>query len=55
MGAWIVGIGTAPVGNLWVGAVLSALGVGIALSANGIALALVGVGVIAFYAKMRRM
>lgn len=55
MGAWIVGIGTAPVGNLWVGAVLSALGVGIALSANGIALALMGVGVIALYAKMRRM
>ena len=55
MGAWIVGIGTAPVGNLQVGAVLSALGVGIALSANGVALALVGVAIFAFYGRMRRM
>ena len=55
MGAWIVGIGTAPIGNLQVGAVLKAAGVGIALSANGIALALVGVGIFAFYGRMRRM
>ena len=55
MGAWIVGIGTAPVGNLQVGAVIGAAGVGIALSANGIALALVGVAIIAFYGRMRRM
>ena len=55
MGAWIVGIGTAPIGNLQVGAVLSAAGVGIALSANGIALALVGVGIFAFYGRMRRL
>ena len=55
MGAWIVGIGTAPVGNLQVGAVIGAAGVGLALSANGIALALVGVAVFAFYGRMRRM
>ena len=55
MGAWIVGIGTAPVGNLQVGAVIGAAGVGIALSANGIALALVGVAIFAFYGRMRRM
>ena len=55
MGAWIVGIGTAPIGNLQVGAVLKAVGVGIALSANGIALALVGVAIFAFYGRMRRM
>ena len=55
MGAWIVGIGTAPVGNLQVGALTTAIGVGIALSANGIALALVGVGIFAFYGRMRRM
>ena len=55
MGAWIVGIGTAPVGNLQVGAIIRAAGVGIALSANGIALAIVGVGIFAFYGRMRRM
>ena len=55
MGAWIVGIGTAPIGNLQVGKLVSAIGVGVALSANGIALALVGVGVFAFYGRMRRM
>ena len=55
MGAWIVGIGTAPVGNLQVGAVIGAAGVGLALSANGIALAFVGVAIFAFYGKMRRM
>ena len=55
MGAWIVGIGTAPIGNLQVGAILKAAGVGIALSANGIALALVGAAIFAFYGRMRRM
>ena len=55
MGAWIVGIGTAPIGNLQVGAIIRAAGVGIALSANGIALAFVGAAIFAFYGKMRRM
>ena len=55
MGAWIVGIGTAPIGNLQVGAIIGAAGVGIALSANGIALALVGAAILAFYCRMRRM
>ncbi len=55
MGAWVVGIGTAPVGNLQVGALAAAIGVGVALSANGIALALVGVGIFAFYGRMRRL
>lgn len=55
MGAWIVGIGTAPIGNLQVGAIIGAAGVGIALSANGIALALVGAAILAFYGRMRRM
>ena len=55
MGAWIVGIGTAPIGNLQVGAIIRAAGVGIALSANGIALAFVGLGIFAFFGRMRRM
>ena len=55
MGAWIVGIGTAPIGNLQVGAIIGAAGVGIALSANGIALALVGAAIFALYGRMRRM
>ena len=55
MGAWVVGIGTAPIGNLQVGALATAIGVGVALSANGIALSLVGAGIIAFYGRMRRM
>ena len=55
MGAWIVGIGTAPIGNLQVGAIIGAAGVGIALSANGIALAFVGAAIFALYGRMRRM
>ena len=55
MGAWVVGIGTAPIGNLQVGQLVSVIGVGVALSANGIALALVGLGIFAFYGRMRRM
>ena len=55
MGAWVVGIGTAPVGNLQVGGLATAVGVGIALSANGIALAVIAVAIFAFYSRMRRM
>ena len=55
MGAWVVGIGTAPIGNLQVGGLARAVGASIALSANGIALALVGVAIFAFYGRMRRM
>ena len=55
MGAWVVGIGTAPIGNLQVGALATAIGVGIALSVNGVALAFVGLTVFALYGRMRRM
>ena len=55
MGAWVVGIGTAPIGNLQVGALATAIGVGIALSFNGVALALVGLAVFSLYGRMRRM
>lgn len=55
MGAWVVGIGTAPVGNLQVGALAAAFGVGAALTVNGAALAAVGAGILLFYRRMRRM
>ena len=55
MGAWVVGIGTAPIGNLQVGALATAIGVGVALSANGIALGIIAVAVFVFYGRMRRL
>ncbi len=55
MGAWLVGIGTSPIGNLQVGAIVAAFGVGMALTANGAALAVIGAAIFVFYARMRRM
>ena len=55
MGAWVVGIGTAPLGSLQVGAAVAAFGVGIALTANGIALAAIAAAIALLYTRMRRL
>lgn len=55
MGAWVVGIGTAPLGSLQVGAAVAALGVGIALTANGIALVAIAAAITLLYSRMRRL
>ena len=55
MGAWVVGIGTAPLGSLQVGAAVAAFGVGIALTANGIALVAIAVAIALLYTRMRRL
>lgn len=55
MGAWVVGIGTAPLGSLQVGAAVAALGVGIALTANGIALVAIAAAIALLYSRMRRL
>lgn len=55
MGAWVVGIGTAPLGSLQVGAAVAAFGVGIALTANGIALVAIAAAIALLYSRMRRL
>lgn len=55
MGAWVVSVGMAPVGNLQVGWIVGALGVGVALTANGIALAAIALVIISLYGRLRRM
>lgn len=55
MGAWVVGIGTAPLGSLQVGAAVAAFGVGIALTANGIALVAIAAAIALLYTRMRRL
>lgn len=55
MGAWVVGIGTAPLGSLQVGAAVATLGVGIALTANGIALVAIAAAIALLYSRMRRL
>lgn len=55
MGAWVVGIGTAPLGSLQVGAAVATFGVGIALTANGIALVAIAAAIALLYSRMRRL
>jgi len=55
MGAWVVSVGTAPVGNLQVGFLAATFSVTVALVFNGAALALIGVAILLFHPKIRRM
>ena len=55
MGAWVVGVGTAPVGNLQVGALASVFGVAIALFANGAGLVIIAVATLILYPRLRRL
>jgi len=55
MGAWVVAIGTGPLGSLQVGALASALGVTFALMTNGVALVAIAASVTLLYPRLRRM
>ena len=54
-GAWVVAIGTAPLGQLQIGALASAIGVGAALGANGLALLAVTAGVAVLAPRLRKL
>jgi hypothetical protein len=54
-GAWVVAIGTAPFGQLQIGALASVVGVGAALGANGLALLAVTAAAALFVPPLRRL
>ena len=55
MGSWVLAIGTAPVGQLQIAGLASALGVAFALVTNGLALAVLAVGCFALLPRLRRL
>lgn len=55
MGAWVVSVGTAPVGTLQVGYLAATFSVMVALVANGAGLAILGVAILILYPKLRRL
>jgi MFS family permease len=55
MGAWTAAVGTAPVGNLEIGAVASFFGVTVALVVHGAGLLVVAVITLAVFGKLRRV
>ena len=55
MGAWMVAVGTAPVGNLQIGALASAFGVTVALASHGIGLIALGALALLTFRKLRRL
>jgi hypothetical protein len=54
-GAWVVAIGTAPVGQLEIGALASLVGVGAAFSLNGLALAALAAAGALWLPRLRRL
>ena len=55
MGAWVVAVGTAPLGNLQIGGLAAAIGVSVALLTNGTALLVLGVGALLLFPRLRRL
>lgn len=55
MGAWVVAVGTAPLGNLQVGGLAAAIGVSVALLTNGAGLLVLGVGALLLFPRLRRL
>ena len=55
MGSWMLAIGTAPAGNLQIGAVASAVGFGLALSLNGLGLVVLAVGLFTVVPNIRKV
>ena len=55
MGAWVVGVGTAPLGNLQVGYLAATFSVSVALLSNGVGLAVIGVAILLLLPKIRRL
>lgn len=54
-GAWILAVGTAPLGQLLIGALATLLGVGAALGLSGVALIAVAGAGAAFFPRLRRL
>lgn len=55
MGAWLVAVGTAPLGNLQIGALASVFGVTVALASHGIGLIVLGAVSLVAFKKLRRL
>ena len=55
MGAWVVAVGTAPLGNLQIGGLAAAIGVSVALMTNGAGLLVLGVGALLLFPRLRRL
>ena len=55
MGSWVLAVGTAPLGQLQIGGLASALGVTFALMTNGVMLAVLAVGCFALLPRLRRL
>ena len=55
MGAWVVAVGTAPLGNLQIGGLAAAIGVSVALLTNGTALLVLGLGALLLFPRLRRL
>ena len=54
-GAWVLAIGTSPVGQLQIGALASAVSVAFALTLNGAGLLVLGIACLVFVPRLRRM
>lgn len=55
MGAWMVAVGTAPLGSLQIGALASVFGVTVALASHGIGLIALGALSLVAFGKLRRL
>ena len=55
MGAWVVAVGTAPLGNLQIGGLAAAIGVSMALLTNGAGLLVLGIGALLLFPRLRRL
>jgi hypothetical protein len=55
MGAWVVGVGTAPLGHLQIGYMAALAGAQIALAANGLALVVLAAGLAICLPRLRRL
>ncbi|MCP5151211.1 MAG: MFS transporter [Ectothiorhodospiraceae bacterium] len=55
MGAWVLAVGTAPLGHLWLGALIASIGIPAALGLNGAALLAVGVLALLLAPRLRRL
>ena len=55
MGAWVFAVGTAPIGQLQIGGLASAMGVAFALTTNGVLLIVLAVGCFSLVPRLRRL
>ena len=55
MGAWVVAVGTAPLGNFQIGGLAVAIGVSAALLTNGAGLLVLGLGALLLFPRLRRL